>query len=33
MNNGLRVMVPPYLVSGEKIIVKTEDATFVKRAE
>ena len=33
MTNGLRVMVPPYLVTGEKIIVKTEDATFVKRAE
>ena len=33
MANGLRVMVPPYLVTGEKIIVKTEDATFVKRAE
>lgn len=33
MSNGLRVMVPPYLVSGEKIIVRTEDATFVKRAE
>ena len=33
MVNGLRVMVPPYLVTGEKIIVRTEDATFVKRAE
>ena len=33
MNNGLRVMVPPYLVTGEKIIVRTEDTSFVKRAE
>lgn len=33
MVNGLRVMVPPYLVTGEKIIVRTEDCTFVKRAE
>lgn len=31
--NGLRVMVPPYLVQGEKIIVRTDDVTFVKRAE
>ncbi len=33
MENGLRVMVPPYIVQGEKIIVKTEDITFVKRAD
>lgn len=33
LTNGLRVMVPPYLVSGEKIIVKTEDLTFVERAK
>ncbi len=33
MSNGLRVMVPPYLVQGEKIIVRTEDTSFVKRAE
>lgn len=33
LTNGVKVMVPPYLVTGEKIIVKTEDATFVKRAE
>lgn len=33
MNNGLRVMVPPYLVQGEKIIVRTEDTSFVKRSE
>lgn len=30
---GIKVMVPPYLVPGEKIIVRTEDITFVKRAE
>lgn len=33
MPNGIRVMVPPYLVTGERIIVRTEDSTFVKRAE
>jgi elongation factor P len=33
LTNGLKVMVPPYLVSGEKIVVKTEDLTFVERAK
>jgi elongation factor P len=31
--NGIKVMVPPYLSTGEKIIVKTEDTTFVERAK
>jgi elongation factor P len=33
LTNGMRVMVPPYLVTGEKIVVKTEDSTFVERAK
>ena len=33
MSNGVRVMVPPYLVTGEVIVVKTEDASFVERAK
>lgn len=33
LNNGIRVMVPSYLVIGEKIVVKTEDASFVERAK
>lgn len=33
MSNGVRVMVPPYLVTGEKIVVKTEDSSFVERAK
>ena len=33
LTNGLTVMVPPYLVSGEKIVIKTEDLTFVERAK
>ena len=33
LTNGVRVMVPPYLTSGEKIVVKTEDFTFVERAK
>ncbi len=31
LTNGLKVMVPPYLVTGEKIVIKTEDLTFVER--
>lgn len=33
LTNGIRVMVPPYLTSGEKIVVKTEDCSFVERAK
>jgi elongation factor P len=33
LTNGVRVMVPPYLVTGESIVVKTEDSTFVERAK
>jgi elongation factor P len=30
--NGVRTMVPPFIESGEKIVVRTEDATYVERA-
>ncbi|MGF1544038.1 MAG: elongation factor P [Parvularculaceae bacterium] len=33
VDNGLRVMVPPYITVGEKIIVNTETIEFVKRAD
>lgn len=33
LTNGVRVTVPPYLTTGEKIVVKTEDSTFVERAK
>ncbi|MDP5110799.1 MAG: elongation factor P [Rickettsiaceae bacterium] len=33
LSNGLKVLVPPYLVSGEKIVIKSEDLTFVERAK
>lgn len=33
LSNGLRITVPPYLVVGEKVVVRTEDATFVERAK
>jgi elongation factor P len=33
MENGLRVMVPPFITAGEKIVVDTNDVTYVRRAE
>lgn len=33
IDNGLRVMVPPYISVGERIIVNTETVEFVKRAD
>ncbi len=33
VENGLRVMVPPYITVGEKIIVNTETIEFVRRAD
>lgn len=33
LENGLRVMVPPFIANGERIIVSTEDVTYVRRAE
>lgn len=33
MENGVRVMVPPFVTSGERIIVDTNEITYVKRAE
>ena len=33
LENGLRVMVPPFIEEGEKVIINTEDLTYLKRAE
>ena len=33
LENGLRVMVPPFIENGSKIIVSTDDVEYVKRAE
>ena len=33
LENGIRVMVPPFVATGEKIIVDTNDLTYVKRAD
>lgn len=31
--NGVRVMVPPYIESGIRVVVSTEDGSFVERAK
>ena len=33
LENGLRVMVQPFIEQGEKVIINTEDLTYLKRAE
>lgn len=33
LENGVRVMVPPFLTAGEKIVVDTNDLTYVRRAD
>ena len=33
MDNGVRVMVPPFVGTGEKIVVDTNEITYVRRAE
>jgi elongation factor P len=33
LENGLRVMVPPFITSGEKIIVDTNEVAYIRRAE
>lgn len=31
--NGTKIMVPPYIEAGTRIVVKSEDGTFVERAK
>jgi elongation factor P len=33
LENGVRVMVPPFIGAGERIVVDTNEITYVKRAE
>lgn len=33
LDNGIKVMVPSYITTGEKIVVKTEDKSFVERSK
>ncbi|MCG8445249.1 MAG: elongation factor P [Hyphomicrobiales bacterium] len=33
MENGVRVMVPPFISTGERIVVDTNELTYIKRAD
>jgi elongation factor P len=33
LENGMKIQVPPFISAGEKIIVATEDGSYVRRAE
>ena len=33
LENGVRVMVPPFITTGERIVVDTNEITYVKRAD
>lgn len=33
LENGVRVMVPPFITTGEKIVVNTNDLTYIERAK
>ncbi len=33
LSNGVRVMVPPHITPGTRIVVQTEDGTYVERAK
>ncbi len=33
LENGLRVLVPPFITAGEKVVVDTNEVAYVRRAE
>ena len=33
LENGIRIMVPPFIQQGEKVEINTEDLSYSKRAE
>jgi elongation factor P len=33
LSNGVKTMVPPFIEAGEKIVVRTEDASYMERAK
>lgn len=33
LENGVKVMVPPFVEAGTRIVIKTEDGTYVERAK
>ncbi|MEC8586326.1 MAG: elongation factor P, partial [Pseudomonadota bacterium] len=33
LENGVRIMVPPFVEAGDKIVVDTNEVTYIKRAD
>jgi elongation factor P len=33
LENGLPIMVPPFITAGEKVVVDTDDIAYLRRAE
>jgi len=33
LENGVRILVPPFVVAGERVVVDTHELTYVRRAE
>ncbi len=33
LENGLRIMVPPFIGAGERVVVDTNEVTYIRRAE
>jgi len=33
LENGLKIQVPPFIEAGTRIVVSTEDGSYVRRAE
>ena len=33
LENGLRILVPPFVTTGEKVVVDTNELTYIRRAE
>jgi elongation factor P len=33
LENGLKIMIPPFVTAGDRIVVNTEDITYVERAK
>jgi elongation factor P len=33
LENGLRIMVPPFIAAGERVVVDTNEVTYIRRGE
>jgi elongation factor P len=33
LENGVRILVPPFVAAGERVVVDTNEATYVKRSD